>query len=104
VESRPVIKISGKRYTAKYLTMGAYRQLVLLMEDVKNLDELEFQDDAVEIIKEAFSLTQEQADKINAADVVPVFRLISRWATTVFTEKVKQLPNAQSPEATPGQV
>lgn len=103
MENRPVIKIAGKRYTAKHLTMGAYRQLVLLMQDVQALTEDEFKDDACLVIQETFGLTPEQADQIEVADVLPLFRAITQWATGIFTSKVEQLPNVQGPEETPGQ-
>lgn len=103
MENAPVIKINGLRYKANKLSMGAYRQLVLLMEDMKNLTENEFKEDAVTVIRETFHLTAEQADMIDAADVIPVFGKISQWAISIFTSKVEQLPKQESPQAIPGQ-
>lgn len=103
MENRPVVKIAGKRYIAKNLTAGAYRQVILLMEEAEKLSAEDFKEDALYVIKEAFGLTEELMEKINVADVFPLIGEINQWAMHAYMEKVAQLPNAKGPEATPGQ-
>lgn len=99
----PIIRINGTRYKAKRLKMGAYRQIIMLIDDIEEMDAEDFKDDMLETLRLTFGLTQEQADDINAADVMPTFRAVAAWAQGIFTAKIAQLPNAQSPDVTPGQ-
>ena len=102
MEKTPVLRINGTRYRAKTLSMGAYRQIVMLIDDVQDLEQEDLKDDMQEAIRLTFGLTQEQADAINAADIIPTFREITRWAQGIFTSKVNQLPNVESLETAPG--
>lgn len=102
MEKTPVLRINGTRYKAKTLSMGAYRQIVLLIDDVGEMEQEDLKDDMLEAIRLTFGLTPAQADEIDAADVIPTFRAITQWAQMVFTSKVQKLPNAESPEAAAG--
>ena len=102
MEKSPTIRINGTRCRAKSLKMGAYRQIVLLIDHIEELDPEELKEDMVEAIRIAFDLTAEQADQMSAADVIPTFRALAVWAQGIFTAKVRELPNVPSPEAAPG--
>ena len=102
MEKSPVLRINGNRVKAKKLKVGAYRQIMLLLEDVGQLDPEDLKEDMVAAIRIAFDLTCEEADQMEAADVIPTFRALATWAQGIFTAKVRDLPNGQSPAATPG--
>lgn len=82
--------------------MGAYRQIVMLIDDIGEMSPEDLKDDMLEAIRLTFGLTPELADEIDAADIIPTFRAITPWAQMIFTSKVKNLPNAESPEAATG--
>jgi len=103
MENRPVLKINGKRYKADRLTTGAYRQIIWLIDDIGQMEQAEFRDDMVFAIQTTFGLTNEQAELIPIDDVIPLFWQIASWAQGIFTKKAHELPNAESPETTPGQ-
>lgn len=102
MEKSPTIRIHGTRFRAKSLKMGAYRQIVLLIDHIDELDPEELKEDMVEVIRIAFDLSAEQADQMSAADVIPTFRTLAVWAQGIFTAKAQQLPNVQGPEPAPG--
>ena len=102
MEKSPKIRINGTRYKAKTLKMGAYRQIVLLIDTIGEMDPEELKEDMVEVLRVTFGLTSAQADEIDAADVIPTFRTVTAWAQGIFTAKVRNLPNAPSPEPAPG--
>ena len=99
MEKTPILRIKGLRYKAKRLKMGAYRQIIMLIEDMGTMDQEDAKEDMLEAIRLTFDLTPEQADSIDAADVMPMFKEIAKWAQGVFTSK---LPNGESPEAALG--
>lgn len=102
MEKKPVLRINGLRYKAKRLKMGAYRQIVRLVDDMEteSMDAEDVKEDMLEAIRLTFELTPEQADSVDVADIVPTFWAIVDWTRTVFTSK---LPNAASLVATPGE-
>lgn len=103
MEKTPVIRIGEERHKAKRLTVGAYRQIILLIDEIDTIDQEELKDGMIESIRIAFGLTPAQADQIDAADIIPTFRVITQWAQKVFTEKLATVPNVEGLEATPGQ-
>lgn len=101
----PILKIDGKRYTMGRLKAGTYRQIVLLGEDWANYSEEELIEDSRGIVRDAFGLTQEQADRIEMEAVMPTYRKIKALAEDLFVDRSKQIPNEDGPETTelPGQ-
>ena len=97
MEIGPVLKIDGKRYKARRLKFGAYREIMLIMEEVNAMDEEEFKEAMVDAIKISFGLSKEEADNIDTADLVPTFQKLAVWVQLAFTSKVKKLPNEMSP-------
>ena len=85
MEKTPVLRLSGKRVKAKKLKVGAYRQIMLLLEDVEALDPEELKEDMVAAIRIAFDLSETEADQMEAADVIPIFRQLAGWAHGIFT-------------------
>ena len=55
MEKTPVLRLSGKRVKAKKLKVGAYRQIMLLLEDVEALDPEELKEDMVAAIRIALA-------------------------------------------------
>ena len=102
MEKSPVLRINGNRVKAKKLKVGAYRQIMLLLEDMAEMDPEDLKEDMVAAIRIAFDLTSEQADQMEAADVIPTFRALATWAQGIFTAKVRNLPNGESPASQPG--
>ena len=100
MESRLILRIDGTRHTMGRLKAGTYRQIILLGEDYKKYAEQDIIDDMVEIIKEAFGLTKEQAEKIDAETILPTFTEIQKIAQRVFTVRAAEIPNADGPEGT----
>ena len=100
MENKPILRVNGLRYKAKRLKMGAYRQIIRLVDDIENMDAEDVKEDMLEAIRLTFELTSEQADSVDVADIVPTFWGIVNWTRTVFAEK---LPNAESPAAEPGE-
>jgi len=102
MEKTPVLRLSGKRVKAKKLKVGAYRQIMLLLEDVEALDPEELKEDMVAAIQIAFDLSETEVDQMEAADVIPTFRQLAGWAHGIFTAKLQTLPNGERPAASPG--
>lgn len=100
MENRPVLKINRKRYKANKLTVGAYRQIIWLIDDIGDLPPDEFRDDMVSAIQSTFNLSNADADLIAVDDVIPLFWQLAAWAQGMFAAK---LPNESGPIATPGQ-
>lgn len=103
MDNRPVLKINGKRYKANKLTVGAYRQIIWLIDDIGDLNPDEFRDDMVTTIQTTFGLTAAEAELIPIDDVVPMFWKLAAWAQGMFVAKRGELPNVIGPEATTGQ-
>ena len=103
VNETPIIKINGIRYKAKRPKMGAYRQIIWLVDDIGNLSADDFKDEALQIIRMVFKLTEQQADDIDVADVIPTFKALVSWAQAAFSGGVAQFPNEESLQATPGE-
>jgi hypothetical protein len=76
---------------------GTYRQIVLASEDWENYDDDELIEDARAIIRDAFGLTPEQADKIEMECVMPTYRKIKSLAEELFVARVAEIPNAEGP-------
>ena len=83
--------------------MGAYRQVMMLVDDMDNLTPEELKEDILDVIRICFDLTRDEADQIEAADLFPLFGQLASYVQGAFTSKAQQIPNADSPDATPGQ-
>ena len=94
----PVIKINGIRYKPGKLTFGAYRQIMLLADEIGDMSQEECEEDMLSVLRVTFGLTREQADQIDARDVLVKYREVSRWAIGAFTEKARALPNGDGPD------
>ena len=103
MQASPILKINGKRYKMPSVKMGAYRQIMLLIDDMDNLTPDEAKEDVAAAIKVCFELTKDEADQIEAADLFPLFGQLASYVQGAFTSKAQQIPNADSPDATPGQ-
>ena len=103
MDTSPILRINGKRYKIHRVKMGAYRQIMLLVDDLENLSQEELKDDILEAIKTCFELTKEEAEQVSAADIFPLFGKLASYVQSAFTAKAAQIPNGQSPDATPGQ-
>jgi hypothetical protein len=103
VNESPILKINGKRYKIQRVKMGAYRQVMMLVDDMDNLTPEELKDDILEVVRVCFDLTKEEAEQVDTADLFPLFGKLASYVQMAFTQKAKQLPNAASPDATPGQ-
>jgi len=98
MDKQPVLKIEGKRYEMGRIKAGTYRQVVLMSEDWLHYTEEELLEDARVIVRDAFGLSQELADKIEMAQVMPTYRKIKAMAEDIFVTKAAQIPNAAGPE------
>ena len=103
MKGNPTIRINGKRYIATKMKAGAYRQIMQLVEIMQDIEQDEMHEDMLEAIRLTFDLTQEQADQVNVADIIPTFAHLSVWAKRAFLLKAALIPNEEGPEATTGQ-
>ena len=103
MQASPILKINGKRYKIQRVKMGAYRQVMMLVDDMDNLTPEELKEDILDVIRICFDLTRDEADQIEAADLFPLFGQLASYVQGAFTSKAQQIPNADSPDATPGQ-
>ena len=98
MDKQPVLKIEGRRYTMGRIKAGTYRQVVLLSEDWLHYTEEELLEDARIIVRDAFGLTQQQADQIEMQQVMPTYRKIKAMAEELFVARAAEIPNASGPE------
>ena len=103
MQTSPILKINGKRYKIQRVKMGAYRQVMMLVDDMDNLTPEELKEDILEVIRTCFDLTREEAEQVDTADLFPLFGKLASYVQNAFTQRAKQIPNAESPDATPGQ-
>ena len=103
MDKTPILRINGKRYRANKLTVGAYRQIIWLIDDIGELPQDEFREDMVSTIQVTFGLTREEADLIPIDDVLPLFWRLAAWAQGIFAAKRDELPNENGLMAIPGQ-
>lgn len=99
----PAIKIGTARYRAGKLKMGAYRQIMMLVDAIDGIAQDELEEEMLECVRLVFGLTKEQADQIAVADILPLFRTVTQWAQLEFTAGVDSIPNGEGPDATAGQ-
>lgn len=108
----PILRINGVRFAMGKLTAGTYRQVMLFGEDYKirtkenkqKYSDVELIEDALEIIKLAFKLTNEQAQQIDIGTILPTFLEIQEAAQGAFIEAAAEVPNAEGPADYPGQI
>ena len=102
MQASPILKINGKRYKIQRVKMGAYRQVMMLVDDMDNLTPEELKEDILDVIRICFDLTREEAEQVDTADLFPLFGKLASHVQNAFTAKAQQIPNADSPDATPG--
>lgn len=103
MQASPILRINGKRYKIQRVKMGAYRQIMMLVDDMENLTQDELKEDILEALRVGFELTKEEAEQIDTADLFPMFGKLASYVQRAFTARAAQIPNAPSPAATPGQ-